>query len=115
MMTDQERINRFVGEIGRVFHAPIKQETTMTTYDNTNRGVLFSERDKKTKDDDRDYAGTINIEGTEYWLSAWIKTSKAGAKYMSLSVKPKEERASSGAGSVKRDMDDYIPFAPEWR
>jgi hypothetical protein len=25
----------------------------MTTYDNTNRGVLFSERDKKSKDDDR--------------------------------------------------------------
>jgi len=25
----------------------------MTTYDNRNRGVLFSERDTKTKDDDR--------------------------------------------------------------
>jgi hypothetical protein len=79
----------------------------MTTYDNTNRGVLFSERDKKSKDDDRDYAGTINIDGAEYWLSAWIKTSKAGNKFLSLT--------SSGGASRKRDMDDSIPFAPEWR
>jgi hypothetical protein len=78
-------------------------------YDNTNRGVLFSERDKKTKDDDRDYSGSINIDGTEYWLSAWIRTSKkTGQKFMSLSVKPKEERAPSNEG--RRDMDDQIPF-----
>jgi hypothetical protein len=61
----------------------------MTTYDNTNRGVLFSERDKKTKDDDRDYGGSINIEGREFWLSGWVKTSKKGNKF--LSVKPKIE------------------------
>jgi hypothetical protein len=78
-----------------------------TTYDNRNRGALFSERDKKTKDDDRDYSGSINVEGTEFWLSAWIKTSKKGTKFLSLSVKPKEER--SGGGSPKRD-DSEIPF-----
>jgi hypothetical protein len=81
----------------------------MTTFDNTNRGVLFNERDKKTKDDDRDYSGSINIDGTEYWLSAWIKTSKkTGGKFLSLSVKPKEEKAASAAGP--RKMDDEIPF-----
>jgi len=80
------------------------------SYDNTNRGALFSERDKKTKDEDRDYAGTINVDGTEYWLSAWIKTSKKGTKFLSLSVKPKEERTNSVGGSPKRDMDDEIPF-----
>jgi hypothetical protein len=82
----------------------------MTTYDNTNRGVLFSERDKKTKDDDRDYSGTLNVEGREFWLSAWIRTSKKGNKFLSLSVKPKEEKTSSSRGSVKRDRDDEIPF-----
>jgi hypothetical protein len=62
----------------RVFGAPAaiitrrQQETDMTDYDNTNRGVLFSERDKKTKDDDRDYSGSINIHGTEYWLSVRV-------------------------------------------
>jgi len=76
-------------------------------YDNRNRGVLFSERDKKTKDDDRDYSGSINIEGREFWLSAWVKTSKkTGAKFLSLSVKPKE--ANSGGGSVSDN--DSVPF-----
>src|SRR6516225_9285895 len=32
-------------------------------FDNTNRGVLFNERDKKQTDKDRDYGGRINIEG----------------------------------------------------
>ena len=80
-------------------------------FDNTNKGVLFSERDKKRSEDDRDYSGSINIDGTEYWLSAWIKTSKkTGQKFLSLSVKPKEEKGSAGGGSPKRDMDDEIPF-----
>jgi hypothetical protein len=82
----------------------------MTTFDNTNRGVLFSERDKKSKDDDRDYSGGINIEGREFWLSAWVKTSKKGNKFLSLSIKPKDERQSAGGGPRKRDVDDEIPF-----
>ena len=120
-MTDHARIERFVSEVGRVFYAPAakathvsdltKQEVNMTEYDNTNRGVLFSERDKKTKNDDRDYSGSINIEGTEYWLSGWVKTSKkTGAKFLSLSVKSKEERTASAGGSRKRDVDDEISF-----
>jgi hypothetical protein len=81
----------------------------MTDYDNTNRGVLFSERDRKTKDNDRDYSGSINIEGTEYWLSAWIKVSKkTGGKF---SVKPKVEKpAESEKKSPAEDLDDEIPF-----
>lgn len=89
----------------------------MPEYDNTNRGVLFKNDQKDPNDDrDRDYGGQINIEGTEYWLSGWIKTSKAGNKFMSLSVKPKEERSASQqasrrqAASRAREMDDEIPF-----
>jgi hypothetical protein len=118
-MTDRDKINRFVSEVGRVFHAPPgsinRKENTTMEFDNTNRGVLFSERDKKTKDDDRDYSGSINIGGAEYWLSAWIKTSKKGTKFLSLSVKPKEDRTGTASGSRQRDMNDSIPFGPEWR
>jgi hypothetical protein len=84
-------------------------------FDDRNRGVLFSERARKSKDDDRDYSGSINVEGVEYWLNAWIRTSKKGGKFMSLSLKKKDEQATSSGGSVKRDMDDAIPFSPEWR
>jgi hypothetical protein len=66
-------------------------------FDDTNRGALFK-NDRKTEEKDADYSGTINFNGVECWLNAWIKTSKAGKKFMSLSVKPKEgtqSRASS--------------------
>ena len=54
-----------------------------------NSGVLFKNQ-KKTTEQHPDYTGSITFEGKECWLSAWIKTSKAGPKYMSLSVMPKE-------------------------
>jgi hypothetical protein len=57
-------------------------------FDDTNRGVLFRE-EKKSEPTDRDYSGSINIAGAEYWLSGWVKTSKKGSKFLSLSIKPK--------------------------
>jgi hypothetical protein len=84
-------------------------------FDNTNSGALFR-NDKKGNEKRPDYKGTINVNGTDYWLSAWLKSSKAGAKYMSLSVQPKE--ADPGAKPEQHvpapaqgaDFDDDIPF-----
>lgn len=60
-------------------------------YDDTNKGVLFRE-EQKEKETDRDYSGSININGTEFWLSGWIKVGKkTNKKFLSLSVKPKNE------------------------
>lgn len=60
------------------------------TYDNTNKGVLFK-ADKRGNETWADYSGTINIDGSEYYLSAWVKKPKDSSKpaYMSLSVKVK--------------------------
>jgi hypothetical protein len=63
----------------------------MTDFDNTNTGVLFNAISKKTKPTFPDYSGSINVDGVDYWLNAWLKTSqKTGDKFMSLTVKPKE-------------------------
>jgi hypothetical protein len=66
------------------------------SYDNTNSGIL-TRNDKQGNENRPDYRGSINVDGVEYWLSAWIKTGRdgtklAGQKYMSLSVQPKEAR-----------------------
>lgn len=60
-------------------------------YDNTNRGVMFA-GDKKT-DRHPDWSGSLNVEGKEYFLDAWVKTSQNGREFFSVSVKPKTQQA----------------------
>jgi hypothetical protein len=85
----------------------------MTQFDPTNRGTLFK-NDRKESDSHPDYKGSINVNGEELWLSAWIKDGKNG-KFMSLSVKPKEA-ASAPRKAVKQPAksesfdDSDVPF-----
>jgi hypothetical protein len=77
-------------------------------YDNTNRGVLFK-NDRKESDNHPDYTGKIDVDGDEYWLSAWIKTGKKG-KFMSLSIKPRDDAKPAGKPQAPRDdFDDELP------
>jgi hypothetical protein len=96
-------------------------------YDNTDRGALFK-NDRKESDSHPDYKGQLNVGGVEFWLSAWLKTDRNGAKFMSLSVKAKEEapparaprpapakpaaapRAPAPSSTGFDDMDDDVPF-----
>lgn len=83
----------------------------MTQYDNTNRGSLFK-NDKKTEEKHPDLSGSLNIEGTEYWISGWSKVSKGGQKFISLSVRQKQEQtrqSSQPTRSSKKDDED-IPW-----
>ncbi len=90
----------------------------MAEYDNSNKGALFKNKKKET-DNHPDYNGSITVDGTEYWISSWLKTSKNGEKFMSLSVKPKQDaprqssaptRREAPKGKSVQDMDDDIPW-----
>lgn len=87
------------------------------SYDNTNRGTLFR-NDRKETDRHPDYTGRININGTDHWLSAWIKEAgpnarNPGQKFMSLSIGDECQRQSpppaSNPSQGSFDEDD-IPF-----
>ena len=89
----------------------------MPEYENTNKGVLFK-NDKKESDKHPDYKGSINVDGRELWLSAWVRNGKNG-KLLSLAVTPKEAKGKTmpaaklsarGVGSRNDDMSDEIPF-----
>ena len=81
-------------------------------YDNNNRGSLFK-NDRKDDAKFPDYKGSLNVVGVEYWLSAWLKLSKDGAKFMSLSIKNKNADASLDKKPVRPKEffnDSDIPF-----
>ena len=58
---------------------------------NNNSGSLFR-NDKDGVESRPDYRGSALIDGVEYWMDSWLKTSKDGKKWMSFSFKPKEAR-----------------------
>lgn len=95
----------------------------MTEYDNNCRGVLFKNKRKEEGDKKPEYTGSLNVDGVDYFLDAWLKTSQAGEKFMSVSVKRKDKQAGSAppqqaqrqqapqqAGSGFDDLDDLPPF-----
>lgn len=93
------------------------------SYDNTNSGILTANKNRRN-DKDPSHQGSINIDGKEYWLSAWVNTGKdggklAGKRYFSIKAKPKlqSDRSSPPTGGDRdpgpaRDdfEDEEIPF-----
>ena len=76
-------------------------------------GVLFKNGRKQT-DSHPDYTGTCTINGEEFYMSAWLKTGKAG-KFMSFAYKPKENRKDEPAPKqdafgLAGDEQEDIPF-----
>jgi hypothetical protein len=83
-----------------------------TQYDNSNRFTLFRNKDRKT-DSHPEFSGTLDVNGVEYWLSAWVKTSgKTGDKFFSGSIKPKDTARTEPRRQPPPpiDIDDAIPF-----
>lgn len=84
----------------------------MAEYDNTNRGQIWK-NDKKETEKHPDFKGDINIEGKEYWISAWKRKEGANPKAPALSfaVQPKDKaQQSQSPAAPPNDFDDDIPF-----
>ena len=77
-------------------------------YDNTNRGVLFTNKKKNEKQPD--FTGQINIEGKEWEISGWKKTSAKGTEFTSLGNMDEPNGMVSNS-TDRDDVDD--DFADE--
>ena len=80
----------------------------MSTYDNSMSGTLGK---NKRKENDRapGYKGKCEIDGKEYWISAWVRESQ-GEKFFSLKFEAKDApktapRQTTGTGFDNMDSD----------
>lgn len=83
-------------------------------YDDTNTGTLFKNKNIK-HDRSPGYTGRVNVEGTWYWLSAWVKTAgpnakNPGEKFFSLSLTEMDDQPVSQTNNNSGGFDDDIPF-----
>jgi hypothetical protein len=70
-----------------------------------NSGALFKNQ-KKEQPQHPDYTGELDVAGVQYWLSAWIRESKNGTRFLSLAVKEKGQRKAEGG----KPFNDNIGF-----
>ena len=77
-------------------------------YDNELRGVLFK-NNRRVKDSQPEYTGNCQIGNKEFWVSAWVKTSKDGNKFFSMSYTEKDQAPVTATDSSV-DVNDDIPF-----
>lgn len=84
------------------------------------RGVLFVNK-KKSQENSPDWTGDLCLEdGRVIKLSGWMKTSKSGDRYMSLSIREErqyqyqdgDENKGSGGRAVRGYVADTgeVPF-----
>ncbi len=91
----------------------------MPEYSNTNRGSIWKNDKMRDGKQDPDFTGSLNVDGVEYWVSAWKRKEGAAAKAPALSftVKPKEakpapQRKPTGSArpSLRDEINEDIPF-----
>tara|TARA_R110000824_G_scaffold276311_1_gene464831 strand:+ start:2519 stop:2764 length:246 start_codon:yes stop_codon:yes gene_type:complete len=79
-------------------------------YDNNLRGVLFK-NDKATEENNQpQYRGSCEIEGKEFSISSWIKKSKSGMTFMSLSFEVKQPAESTESATKEAAVSADAPF-----
>lgn len=72
-------------------------------------GSMFK-NDKKTQPNHPDYRGDCKVEGRLYWMSGWIKETKAGAKFLSVSLTLKDDAPVTRPTTLPTFDKDEIPF-----
>ena len=74
-------------------------------------GIVLFANDKRQNESQPVMRGVLTLDGTEYEVALWGKTSAKGLKFWSGAIKPKEERqAKAPVKDTAPDFDDDVPF-----
>ena len=93
----------------------------MSEYDNTNRGAIWPNDKMRPDKQDPQFTGSLNVDGKDYWVSAWKRKADAkdGSPSLSFSVKAKDSQRSpnpanqapeSRPSAPQDEFDSDIPF-----
>lgn len=74
----------------------------MAEYEMKDNTFSLFRNDKKEKENQPDYQGDIMVDGKKLRLSAWLKESKAGRKYINGSVSE-----PYNGGKSKKQSEDF--------
>ena len=79
--------------------------------DNLNRGAIFK-NDSKQKETHPDYRGKINWGGTEIEVSMWVKKSKEGKSYFSVSLQEPYKKMENTSDKIikAQELENDLPF-----
>ena len=82
------------------------------TYDNELSGVLFRNNRQREGKQDPPYQGQCMINGKDYWINAWVNTSKKdGSKFFGLKFKLKvADPTVPSEPAPDEDSDLSVPF-----
>jgi uncharacterized protein (DUF736 family) len=100
--------------------------STITQYDNTNRGVLFK-NDRKEKETHPDFRGDCEFsikelkkliaiaeesgqDSLQYYVKGWKKVSKKGTSFLSIGFDPKLKESSTPKAPASVEVNDSDPF-----
>ena len=89
----------------------LEQEAKMAKqYDNSMSAALFLNQDKRDEKDPK-FRGSAEVDGVEYWASAWVNKIKQGDREgeQMISIKftlKEEKRGGKPAGKPSRRNDD---------
>lgn len=70
--------------------------------------ILFK-NNRKTQETHSDYAGSITINGQEFWLNGWVKEGQNG-KFIGGTIKAKQPPKEKPKVVGGRDFDDNLDF-----
>ena len=81
----------------------------MSQYTNDGTGSMFR-NEKREREEQPEFRGSANIDGVDYWISAWVntagpQTSVPGKKFFSLKFNRKQQAAPQA-----EPFNDDIPF-----
>ena len=76
-----------------------------------NTGAIFKNT-KKTAQTHPDYRGVVNVDGKEMEIALWLKESKSGMKYFSVSLSEPWVKPGGQANDQEplTPQEDDLPF-----